>query len=416
MYGPLGFLFDLPCGNVTDAVRQGPDRDLDRRPHARGGAVHGRRRGHLRGRPAALGRARGAGGRGGAGVRVPAGRLLARGGHRRGRAGRRGAGAVWSVRAADEGRTRDYVLAGAAAGLAIAFKYTAGLALLPLAIAALARLRADGARAARSASRSAGSPRPSCSSLLNPYLFGSLGDWWTDLRDQADVAAQDAEAGPGVGRLLVLPRQPHLGPRLGRHRCGARRRACWCCGATGARARAGRHAARAVRLPERCSRATSGAGCCPPTRRWRCWPRWRWCGPPSAAPARSWQLRARPPRLALRGARPAAGGRRAHRAGARPRGHAQQARASSTAATRRSCGCRSSRRCRAATSARTPRAACRAWLHALPAARPGWTEPGWSYVGRRRPARVRPVQARPVRAARRRRARLRLPRRARPRA
>ena len=53
---------------------------------------------------------------------------------------------MFAARAADEGRTRDYVLAGAAAGLAIAFKYTAGLVLLPLGIAAVARLRSDGAR------------------------------------------------------------------------------------------------------------------------------------------------------------------------------------------------------------------------------------------------------------------------------
>jgi hypothetical protein len=105
---------------------------------------------------------------------------------------------MWSVRAADEGRTRDYVLAGAAAGLAISFKYTAGLVLLPLAIAAVARLRPDGARpVARLAL--GGAAAAIVFALLNPYVFGSLGDWWTDLRDQADVAASDPKPGQESG-------------------------------------------------------------------------------------------------------------------------------------------------------------------------------------------------------------------------
>ena len=35
--------------------------------------------------------------------------------------------------------------------------------------------------------------------LLNPYLFSSLDEWWTDLRDQADVAANDRKAGQESG-------------------------------------------------------------------------------------------------------------------------------------------------------------------------------------------------------------------------
>jgi 4-amino-4-deoxy-L-arabinose transferase-like glycosyltransferase len=105
---------------------------------------------------------------------------------------------MWSVRAADEGRTRDYVLAGAAAGLAIAFKYTAGLVLLPLAIAAVARLRADGARPLAGFALG-GLAAAGVFALLNPYLFGSFGDWWNDLRDQADVAARDSKPGQESG-------------------------------------------------------------------------------------------------------------------------------------------------------------------------------------------------------------------------
>ena len=107
---------------------------------------------------------------------------------------------MWSVRAAEDGRTRDYALAGAAAGLAIAFKYTAGLVLLPLGIAALARLRADRLRPVAGLAL-AGLAAALVFALLNPFVFGSLGDWWTDLRDQADVAASDPKPGQESGGL-----------------------------------------------------------------------------------------------------------------------------------------------------------------------------------------------------------------------
>jgi 4-amino-4-deoxy-L-arabinose transferase-like glycosyltransferase len=102
---------------------------------------------------------------------------------------------LFAVRAHEDERLRWWVLAGAAAGLATAFKYTAGLALLPLLIAALARPGAWRAGAlALGALAAAG-----VFALLNPYLFGSLGDWWTDLRDQADVAANDPKPGQESG-------------------------------------------------------------------------------------------------------------------------------------------------------------------------------------------------------------------------
>ncbi len=107
---------------------------------------------------------------------------------------------MWSVRAAEDGRTRDYALAGAAAGLAISFKYTAGLVLLPLGIAALRRLRPDGPRALGGLAVGGGLTAL-VFVVLNPYLFGSLDQWWTDLRDQADVAANERKPGQESGGL-----------------------------------------------------------------------------------------------------------------------------------------------------------------------------------------------------------------------
>ena len=59
-----------------------------------------------------------------------------------------------------------------------------------------------------------------------------------------------AEAGPGVGRRLLLPRQPHLGPRLGRGARGAGRRRARAAPRPGARADARGGAGGAVRLPQ----------------------------------------------------------------------------------------------------------------------------------------------------------------------
>ena len=85
-----------------------------------------------------------------------------------------------AVRAAEDGRTRDYVLAGAAAGLAV------GVQVHGRAGAAAARDRGAGAAArrplrARSAGLALGRAWPPLVvfALLNPYLFGSLGDWWS---------------------------------------------------------------------------------------------------------------------------------------------------------------------------------------------------------------------------------------------
>jgi Dolichyl-phosphate-mannose-protein mannosyltransferase len=103
--------------------------------------------------------------------------------------------AVWAY---ERGRLLHFALAGAAAGLAVSFKYTAGLALLPVAIAALARVRMDGIRAL-------GGLALGCLLaalvfvFLNPYLFDSLDAWWSDLRDQAEVARDQPKPGQESG-------------------------------------------------------------------------------------------------------------------------------------------------------------------------------------------------------------------------
>jgi hypothetical protein len=228
MYGPLGFVFHLPFGNVTDQFDKDPTaiwiaaRTLAATLCMAGVAatywaarrLWGIREGlvaaallafaflpvaysrvavtdvgALTGMALALGfAARAYGGAAGAGS--PA--------RRTGDAPARGSAAGGA--AAPGGRLMDFALAGAAAGLAVSFKYTAGLALLPLAIAALARLRVDGVRALAGLALG-------CAAaalvfvVLNPYLFSSLDAWWSDLRDQAEVAADQPKPGQESGGL-----------------------------------------------------------------------------------------------------------------------------------------------------------------------------------------------------------------------
>jgi Dolichyl-phosphate-mannose-protein mannosyltransferase len=107
--------------------------------------------------------------------------------------------ALWgAVRAHEDGRLRWYLLSGAAGGLALAFKYTAGLALLPLAIAAAARLRRDRLRALLFLA-AGGLAAAAVFTVLNPYLFSSFAAFWRDLHSQADVAANQPKAGQESG-------------------------------------------------------------------------------------------------------------------------------------------------------------------------------------------------------------------------
>ena len=104
----------------------------------------------------------------------------------------------FAVRAYERGAVRWFLLAGGAAGLAVSFKYTAGLALLPVAIAALARVRVDGWRALGGLVVAA-LLAAVVFVVLNPYLFTSFDAWWSDLRDQAEVARDQPKPGQESG-------------------------------------------------------------------------------------------------------------------------------------------------------------------------------------------------------------------------
>jgi hypothetical protein len=198
MYGPLGFVFDLPFGNVTDQFDKNPSeiwiaaRTLAALLCLGGVAatywaarrLWGVREGLVAAAvlafaflPVAYSRV----------AVTDVGALI-------GVALSMG----FAVRAYEEGRVRHFALAGAAAGLAVSFKYTAGLALLPVAIAALPQLRQNTARALGGVGLGI-LLAAVVFVALNPYLFGSFDDWWSDLRDQAEVAADQPKPGQESG-------------------------------------------------------------------------------------------------------------------------------------------------------------------------------------------------------------------------
>jgi hypothetical protein len=194
MYGPLGFLFDLPWGNVTEQFNKDPGqiwvvaRTLAAVLCVAGVAAtySAARRiwGVCEGLVAAAVMAF-------AFLPVSYSRIAVTDvGALAGVA----LALLGAVRIHERGRVRDYTLAGAAAGLALAFKYTAGLALLPLAIAALARPRNDLRRTLIGCAGAAGAAAL-VFVAFNPYLLASFDSFWGDLRDQAQVAADQPKPG-----------------------------------------------------------------------------------------------------------------------------------------------------------------------------------------------------------------------------
>src|SRR5687768_9188040 len=228
MYGPLGFLFDLPFGNVTEQFDKNPTeiwiaaRTLAAALCIAGVAatywaarrLWGIREGLVAAAllafaflPVAYSRV------GVTDVGALIGVALSLGfavrAYEAGRVTRAVPGRGLRGALGRSSPVRDLAFAGAAAGLAVAFKYTAGLALLPVAIAALAiamRARPAGSRGRRAPWVSAlGGLTLGCLLAavvfvaLNPHLFGSLDAWWGDLRDQAEVAADQPKPGQESG-------------------------------------------------------------------------------------------------------------------------------------------------------------------------------------------------------------------------
>jgi hypothetical protein len=91
------------------------------------------------------------------------------------------------------GRRRDYALAGAALGFAAATKYTAGIVVLPLAVACVSQLRAE-RRAALAGIGLAAALGLACFVLANPYALLSFDEFWSDVRMQEEAAS-------GFGKL-----------------------------------------------------------------------------------------------------------------------------------------------------------------------------------------------------------------------
>jgi predicted secreted protein len=91
------------------------------------------------------------------------------------------------------GRGIDYAIAGAGLGLAAATKYTAGIVVLPLAVACAAQLL-DNRRAALRGIALAGGLAVACFVLANPHSLLSFDEFWADVRKQEEAAS-------GFGKL-----------------------------------------------------------------------------------------------------------------------------------------------------------------------------------------------------------------------
>ncbi len=90
----------------------------------------------------------------------------------------------------------DYLVAGAGVGFAVATKYTAGIALLPLLVATVARIREEGD--ARRSLRRVGAGVIAAATaflLLNPYALLDLGTFLDDLTVQSTAAGEGGKLG-----------------------------------------------------------------------------------------------------------------------------------------------------------------------------------------------------------------------------
>jgi hypothetical protein len=111
---------------------------------------------------------------------------------------------IGSVRVWEDGRMRWWVLAGAGAGLAVGFKYTAGLVLLPLVVAAVADLIRGGREALPRAAAGAGVAALAAVAAFfatNPYFFFEFSDAHRQLSAQAATAGDFGKVGQNTTGL-----------------------------------------------------------------------------------------------------------------------------------------------------------------------------------------------------------------------
>src|SRR4051794_7161061 len=115
---------------------------------------------------------------------------------------------VGSVRAWEDGRLRWWLLAGLGAGLAIGFKYTAGVLLLPIAIAAVAGVARGGRAALGRVALGALVALVACVAaffVTNPYFFLDFSDAHRQLSAQAATAGDFGKVGQnGTGLPYYL--------------------------------------------------------------------------------------------------------------------------------------------------------------------------------------------------------------------
>jgi Dolichyl-phosphate-mannose-protein mannosyltransferase len=111
---------------------------------------------------------------------------------------------VGSVRVWEDGRLRWWLLAGASAGLAVGFKYTAGLVLLPLAVAAVASVVRGGRATLGRAALGAGVALIAAVLaffVTNPYFFFEFSDAHRQLSAQATTAGDFGKVGQNTTGL-----------------------------------------------------------------------------------------------------------------------------------------------------------------------------------------------------------------------
>jgi hypothetical protein len=99
-----------------------------------------------------------------------------------------------SVRVYEQGSRKHYLLGGAMAGLAFGFKYTAGLVLVPLLVATVARLVKRDRRAFVSGVLALAAA-VGVFFVTNPYVFINFSDAWHQLKGEQQLAGKFAKLG-----------------------------------------------------------------------------------------------------------------------------------------------------------------------------------------------------------------------------